>query len=183
MIQTFDWKPEFQKVIDHLKRELGGLRTGRASPALVEDIQVEAYGTKMGMKGVGSISVPDSKTIQIEPWDKTLLKEIEKAVSASGLGIMPIVDGNVVRISLPKLTEENRKELVKLMGKKLEEAKVGVRGVRERIREGIIADERDKKISEDERFRHQEALEKMVKDYVVEIDRIGAEKEKEIMTV
>ncbi|OGL72442.1 ribosome recycling factor [Candidatus Uhrbacteria bacterium RIFCSPHIGHO2_12_FULL_57_11] len=183
MTQPGEWKTEFQKVIDHLKRELGGLRTGRASSALVEDIQVEAYGTKMGMKGVGSISVPDSKTIQIEPWDKTLLKEIEKAVAASGLGINPVVDGNLVRISLPKLTEENRKELVKLVGKKLEEAKVGVRGVREKIRESIIAEERDKKISEDERFREQDELEKTVKSFIAEIDKTGEEKEKEIMTV
>ena len=111
------------------------------------------------------------------------MKEIEKAVAASGLGINPVVDGNLVRISLPKLTEENRKELVKLVGKKLEEAKVGVRGVREKIREGIIAEERDKKISEDERFREQDELEKTVKSFIAEIDKTGEEKEKEIMTV
>lgn len=178
-----DYKPEFQKTLDHLRRELAAIRTGRASPALVEDIRIEAYGARMPIKGIGSISVPDPKTIQIEPWDKALLKEIEKAITAAGIGITPVVDSTVVRLVMPKLTEENRKELVKLVGKKLEESRVAIRGVRERIREQIIAAERDKKITEDDRYRLQEELDKMVKGFNDEIQKMGLAKEKEIMTI
>ena len=178
-----DLKPEFKKAIDHLIKELGAIRTGRASPLLIEDIQFEAYGTMMPIKSAGAISVPDARTIQIEPWDKSLLKEIEKAILASHLGINPVVDGTAVRLTMPKLTEENRKELVKVMGKKLEEARISVRTVREKGRAQAIAAETAKKMSEDDRFRFQEELDRITQQANEEIKQTGIKKEQEIMTV
>ena len=173
----------FEQALEFLKSELNGLRTGRANSALVEDIPVEAYGSTMPVKGVGNVLVPDSKTIMIEPWDKTLLKEIEKAVRAAPIGVSPVVDGSRVRITLPPLTEEGRKELVKIVNRKSEEARIGVRNVREEVKEAIVKLEKDKEISEDERFRLQEALETQVKSWNEKIAKLAEEKEKEIMTI
>lgn len=178
-----DHKPAFDKVIDHLDKELRSLRTGRATPAMLDSVHVEAYGTNMELRGVASISIPDPQTIVVEPWDTSVLKEIEKGIVAANLGISPVVDGNKIRITLPKMTEENRKELVKTLGKKSEEAKVGVRAVREEVRNAVIAEERDGKISEDERFRAQEDLEKLVQIYVDKVEEVAVQKEKEIMTI
>ncbi len=176
-------KPQFEKVIEHLKKELSSLRTGRANPAILDTVRVEAYGSSMDMKSVGSISVPDAQTLVIEPWDTSIVKDIEKGIIAANIGVMPIVDGVRIRISLPKLTEENRKELVKIAGRKVEEAKVGLRNVREEIRTGVIEGERAGTMSEDERFRAQDDLEKMVKGYVEQVETLAKEKEKEIMTI
>lgn len=178
-----DHKEEFDKAIEHLQHELSNLRTGRANPSMVDSVMVEAYGSDMPLKSVATTSTPDPRTIQIEPWDKSLLKAVEKGIVAAGLGFSPVVDSAVVRIALPKLTEENRRELVKIMGKKLEEGKVAIRAVREKVRNAILEAEKEKEISEDDRFRLQEELEKTTKGYVDRIDSIGEEKEKEIMTV
>ena len=178
-----DQRPDFEHVIEFFVSELNGLRTGRANAALVEDIPVEAYGSMMTVKGVGSILVPDSKTIMVEPWDKTLTKEIEKAIRNAPIGVNPVVDGSRVRVTLPSLTEEGRKELVKIVGKKAEEARISVRNVREEIKEIIVKMEKEKEISEDERFRLQEALETQVKGWNEKIAGLAEEKEKEIMTI
>lgn len=183
MINIQESKPEFQKVIEHFKKELSQFRTGRATPALVEDIKVEAYGSQMDMKSVGSIQVSDPKTLTIEPWDKGLLKEIEKAIIAANIGINPVNDGKVLRLVMPKLTEETRKDLIKAMGKKLEEARVGVRRARDEFKEKIVAAEREKKIAEDERYRAQDALDKVASEFNELIKKMGEEKEKEIMTI
>lgn len=178
-----DFRPEFEHVIEFFKSELSSLRTGRANAALVEDIPVEAYGGTMNVKGVGSILVPDSKTIMIEPWDKALTKEIEKAIRQAPIGVNPVVDGSRVRITLPPLTEEGRRELAKIVGKKAEEAHIGIRGVREKAKEEIGRMEKDKEISEDERFRLQEGLEASVKLWNDKVREMAAEKEQEIMTI
>lgn len=178
-----DHKPEFQKVIDHLKTELSSLRTGRANPAILDSVMVEAYGSKMPIKGVGSVGVPDARTITVEPWDKSLLKEIERAIVGANLGLSPVVDGTVVRLNIPQLNEENRKELVKIAGKRVEDARVSIRAAREKIRTAIMAAEEAKKIREDERYKIQEDLEKLVATYNDLIKKMGEEKEKEIMTV
>lgn len=183
MINIQDHKPEFQKVIEHLKKELSQFRTGRATPALVEDIKVEAYGSQMEMKAVGSIQVSDPKTLTIEPWDKNLLKDIEKAILAANIGINPVNDGKVIRLPMPKLTEESRRDLIKVMGKKLEEARVGLRRARDNIKEKIISEEKEKKIAEDERYRAQDALDKLSAEFNEMIKKMGEEKEKDIMTV
>jgi ribosome recycling factor len=159
------------------------MRTGRATPALVEGLQVEAYGSIMEMKAVGSISVLDAKTLVIEPWDKNLLKAIEKAVRESPIGINPVVDSKVVRLSLPPMTEENRKALVKAMKEQIEEAKVAARGGREKVRGEIMAAEKSGELSEDEKFRLLEELDKFTKEYTDKIEGLGKQKEEEIMTV
>lgn len=178
-----DARPEFEHVIEFFKAELGSLRTGRANAVLVEDIPVEAYGSTMTVKGVGSILVPDSKTIMVEPWDKALTKEIEKAIRNAPIGVNPVVDGTRVRITLPPLTEEGRRELVKIVGKKAEEAHIALRGVREQVKDEIGRMEKDKEISEDERFRLQEAMEGAVKFWNDKVREMAAEKEQEIMTI
>ncbi|MEK7516541.1 MAG: ribosome recycling factor [Patescibacteria group bacterium] len=176
-------KLEFRKVVESLQRELGSLRTGRANLALVEDVEVEAYGTKMALKAVASLSTPDARTVLIEPWDKTVLKDIERAIIAGNLGINPVVDGVAVRLVVPMLTEESRKELIKVMKGKLEEHRQRLRRVRDEVKEKIIASEREKNLSEDERFRQQELLDKMTGECNDEIKDIGENKEREIMTI
>lgn len=176
-------KPEFQKVVESLQRDLGSLRTGRASIALVEDVEVEAYGSKMPLKGVASLSTPDARTLLIEPWDKSVLKDIERALVAANLGINPVVDGTAVRLMMPQLTEESRKELIKIMKTKLEEYRQRLRRVRDEAKERILAAEREKDLSEDERFRQQELLDKMAGEFNEEIKNIAEKKEAEIMTI
>lgn len=178
-----DYKSNFQKVIDYLKTELGSIKTGRATPALVENIEVEAYGSKMSLKGVASIGVQDPQTLYIEPWDKNLVKDIEKAVTASGSGLSPVSDGKGLRISLPKLTEERRKEVVKMMKEKLEEARIGIRRERDEVRGKVVGAEESGEISEDEKYRLLDNLDKMTGEFNDEIKKLGEEKEKEIMTI
>lgn len=176
-------KEEFVSVIDFLKTDLSALRTGRASSAMLDVIMVEAYGSRQSIKGVASISIADAKTIVLEPWDKSLMGAIEKGVRDSGLGINPVNDGRVIRLSLPELTSERRQELVKVLHQKLEHARISIRKVREEIREKISQEEKNKTIGEDEKFKLQEDLEKMVKEYNEDIKKIGETKEKEITTV
>lgn len=183
MFNIQEHKPEFQKTVDHLKKELSQFRTGRATPALVEDIKVEAYGSQMELKATGSIQVSDPKTLTIEPWDKNLLKDIEKAIVAANIGINPVNDGKVLRLVMPKLTEETRRDLIKAMSKKLEEARVGVRRVRDEVKDKIVAMEKEKKIAEDERYRAQDVLDKTAAEFNEIIKKLGEDKEKEILTV
>lgn len=177
------FRSEFESVIEFLKGDFAGLRTGRANAAMVEDLPVEAYGGTMAVKGVASVLVPDAKTIMIEPWDKALTKDIEKAIRQAPIGVNPVVDGTRVRITIPPLTEESRRELVKIVGKKAEEAHIALRGVRESAKDEIGRMEKEKEISEDERFRLQEALEGVVKLWNDRVRELSAEKEKEIMTI
>lgn len=180
---TKEHEGEFQKAIDHFKSEIGTLRTGRATPAMVEDIPVQAYDQKMELKGLASINVPDPKTIVIDPWDKNVIKDIEKALNDSDIGVSPVVDGTVIRLNMPPMTEENRKDMVKILKQKAELARISIRGIREKIRDKIIKAEEAKEISEDERFRGQEELDKHVGELNKEIDKIAEDKEKEIMTI
>lgn len=176
-------QPEFQAVLDHLQKELQGLRTGRASVALVEGIRVEAYGQSMELKATASITTPDAKTIQIEPWDKSIVKDVEKALINASLGIMPNVAGTVIRLVMPPMTEDGRKSMVKILGQKEEHARIGIRNVREKIKTAVMEDEKKKILSEDERSRQLEALDKVVNEWNEKIKKISEEKEKEIMTV
>jgi ribosome recycling factor len=177
------FKPDFQKTIDHLKTELSSIRTGRASAAVIENITVNAYGGAMPVKGVASIGVPDAKTITVDPWDKSLIKEIEKGIRDAGTGLNPVNEGTLLRITVPQLTEENRRALTKVVGEKIEEARERIRAAREECKEAIIGAERAKEIAEDERYKLTDELEKMVGRMNDEIKKIGEEKEKEIMTI
>ena len=173
----------FDKGIEFLKQDISSLRTGRATPALVEDITVEAYGTKQPLKAVASISVADAKTINVDPWDKSLSQAIENAIRNSDVGINPVNDGKLIRLPLPDLNAERRQELIKVLHKKLEQARVSLRKIREDVRNEIDKAEKAKTISEDEKFNEQDDLEKLVKEYNDRVKEIGDEKEKEITTI
>ncbi|OGL66788.1 ribosome recycling factor [Candidatus Uhrbacteria bacterium RIFCSPHIGHO2_01_FULL_63_20] len=178
-----DKQPAYRAVLGHLQKELGSLRTGRASPAMVEDVKVMAYDSTMDLKGVASITAQDAKTLIIEPWDKSLIQAIEKAVRDADMGVNPAVDGERVRISLPPMTEENRKQLVKLMKERLETARVSLRQVREAAREEVMRMGKEGGVSEDEKFKILDELDKATKDAVAEADAMAERKEEEIMTV
>lgn len=176
-------KNDFERVLEHLREELAGLRTGRAHPGLVEHISVTAYGTQQPLKSLASVGVPDAQTLQIEPWDQSLVKDIERALTVADLGSAPNVDGKIIRLKMPQMNEETRKRMVKMMGEKLEEARVAVRQVREDIRRDVQKQEKDKTISEDERFKIFDELDKLTKDIGGEIDAMGEKKEEDIMTI
>ena len=174
---------KFDKIIEHLERELSNLRTGRAMPNIVENIFVESYGVKTPLNQLASINVPEPQTLTIQPWDRNLLKDIERAISASNLGLNPNISENIIRINFPPLTEEKRKELVKIMNKKLEEAKIGLKGIREDEIKKIKKQEKDSEISEDERFRLEKELQEIINSYQQKILAIGTKKEKDLLTI
>lgn len=176
-------KPDFENVLMHLEKELHNTRGGRANASLVESIKVEAYGSMMDIKGLASISIPDAKTIQIEPWDKGVVKDIEKALIAANLGMAPSVAGTTIRLNFPPMTEENRRDTVKMVHQKGEQARIGIRNVRESVRETVLKNEKDKIISEDEKFRLLDVLDKEVAEINKKIDVMMKEKEAEIMTI
>ncbi|MEI7741866.1 MAG: ribosome recycling factor [bacterium] len=176
-------KPHYEDAIKHFKTELAGLRTGRANPSVVENIPVQAYGGIMEIKALASINVPDAKTIVIDPWDKSVMKDIEKAITDARIGTNPIIDGTIIRLSFPSMTEETRRSVVKMMKEKLEEARVAIRKIREMLREEVLANEKSGKIGEDERFRMTTELDDMTKEFTAKLDVMTAEKEKEIMTI
>lgn len=175
-----DHKELFDKCIEHLKHDISGLRTGRATPALVEDIAVEAYGTKQSLKAVASISVTDAKTLTIEPWDKSILQAVETGIRNSQLGINPVNDGKVLRLPLPELTTERRQELIKVLHQKLEAARIAVRKVREEAKQMIEMMEKEGEMSEDDKYKQVNSLEEMVKEYNEKIKAVGTEKETEV---
>lgn len=183
MINLDTFRPQFNKVLEHLKQALGSLRTGRANAAILDSVQVEAYGQRMPLKGVASVSVADARTLLVEPWDKNFVKEVEKAITEAKLGLNPINEGQMIRLPLPVLTEETRKDLVKILNQKLEQERIALRQLRDSVREKIMAAEKNKEIGEDQRFRLQQKLDEMAKDYNERIKAAGQEKEKEIMTV
>ena len=176
-------REHFEKTIEHLKSEISTLRTGRATPALVEDVTVEAYGVKQPLKAVASISVADAKTLTIDPWDKGLIQAVELAIGNSQLGINPVNDGKLIRLPLPELTQDRRQELIKVLHTKLEQARIAVRKIREDVRKEIDKAEKDKEIGEDEKYTLQDELEKLVKEYNDRMKEMGENKEKEIVTV
>lgn len=176
-------KPLYESAMEHLQKELGSLRTGRATPALIEDVRVHAYDGLMELKGLASIGVQDAKTLLIDPWDKSLIPAIEKAIRDSGTGLSPATDGGKIRIVLPPMTEENRVKLVKIMKEKMEESRIAIRSVREELREAILEREKNKEMSEDEKFKLLDELDKLTREYNEEITAMGYKKEEEIMTV
>lgn len=176
-------KENLEKSIEHFKNELGRLRTGRASTALVENLTVDYYGSKSPLKQVASITIPEPRTIMISPWDKDSLVNIEKAVRESQLNLNPINDGLAVRINIPALTEERRKELVKVLNQKAEDARVAVRKIREDIWDEIQDLEKEGRIGEDDKFSGKDKLQKVVDEYNKMIEDIRQSKEKEILTV
>lgn len=176
-------KDQFEKTITAFKDDISSLRTGRVSPSLVENIVVESYGTKTELLQLASVTTPEPQSIIIKPWDKNILSSIEKALNQSDINVNPVVDGDLVRLNFPPLTEESRKELVKTLHKKAEESRIRLRNNREKIREEIISLEKNKEISEDQKFSALKDLDEVVKDYNDKIKQISEAKEKEIMTI
>jgi ribosome recycling factor len=174
---------KMQKAISALEKELGKVRTGRASLALLDDIRVDYYGTPSPLNQVATLSVPESRLIVIQPWDNSLIGEIEKAILKSELGMTPANDGKVIRITIPRLTEERRKELVKLVKKMGENSKVGVRNIRRETIERLRKMEKEKDISEDELHQLQHQVQKITDTFVEQIDEVIEAKEKEIMEI
>ncbi len=176
-------KEEFEKIIEHLRTELSKLRTGRANSGLVEDIKVDHYGTSVPVKQIASISIPEPRQLVITPWDKSALQPLEKAVRDANLGFSPVNEGDKIRITLPELNEERRKDLAKVAGRIAEEARVRVRNIREEIVKDIKKREGAGDISEDDRFRQQQNLQAAVDELNGKIKEISENKEKEIMTI
>ena len=174
---------ELEKSLEHFKEELNQVRTGRASSALVEGLTVDYYGVKSPLKQVASISIPEPRTIVIAPWDKDNLVNIEKALRESQLNLNPNNDGQVIRINIPPLNEERRKELVKLLNQKAEDGKISIRKHREDMWEEIQTLEKEGKIGEDDKFIGKDKLQEVIDEYNKKIEEIRAKKEEEIMTV
>lgn len=169
--------------VEALKRELVKIRTGRASLSLLDGIKVDAYGSMMPMEQVGTLTIPETSMIAIKPWDPQMLAAIEKAILASDLGLTPANDGKVIRLNIPPLTEERRKELVKQVKKVGEEFKVAIRNIRREANESLKKMKKDKEISEDDLFRLQEEGQKETDAFIKQVDEITAGKEKEVMEV
>ena len=180
-IKTAETK--FKKAIEVLKKNYAALRTGRASPALLDHVLVDYYGTKVPLKQLAGISIPEPRTITITPYDKNAIKDIERAILTSDLGLPPKTEAGIIRLNLPQLTEERRKEQVKIVKKEAEEAKVSIRNVRREAMEALKKDKNKGVLSEDQERMKEEETQKLVKKYTEEIDRIMAQKEKEIMEV
>ena len=174
---------DFEKAIEHFKNELNQLRTGRASSALVENLLVDYYGGKSPLKQIAGISIPEPRSILISPWSKDSLISIEKSVRESQLNLNPINDGQAIRINIPPLNEERRKELTKLLNQKAEEARVIIRKQRENLWDEIQEMEKQGKIGEDDKFTGKDRLQKVVDEYNEKIEEIRKKKEEEIMTV
>lgn len=172
-----------RKSVDALKRDYGSLRAGRATPALLDRVTVDYYGAPTPINQVANVGVPEPRMITIQPWDKSMLSDIERAILKSDLGLNPNSDGAVIRLSIPQLTQERRVELVKTVHKKAEEAKVAVRNIRRDANEAIKKLEKDKAITEDESKKALEDMQKKIDGYIKEIDQVMAVKEKEIMEV
>ncbi|MEO0092249.1 MAG: ribosome recycling factor [candidate division WOR-3 bacterium] len=174
-------KEKMQKSVDLFSLELSRIRTARANPAILDDVKVDYYGTLTPLKQLASISVPEPRQLLIQPWDRSAIPEIEKAILKSELGLNPIVETNLIRIPIPPLTEERRKELVKLCHKLSEDAKIAIRNIRRDGNEDIKKLEKDKKISEDDARIAQKKIQDFTDEFIKTVDKLFAQKEKEIM--
>jgi len=170
-------------IVSSLQGELAKIRTGRATPDMLDGVMVEVYDSKMPIKHVATVSVPDARTIVVQPWDSSNIETVEKAILSSDVGLTPVVDGEIVRISIPSLTQELREKYVREMKEKIEESKVAIRAVRHKMMDFIDDSVKDGGVSEDDVKRQKDGVEKAVTKKVEEISSIAEEKEKELMTV
>ena len=180
---TTDLKLKMKKTIEILKKEFSGLRTGRASVGLLEPINVEAYGSKVPISQVSNISVPEPRTITVQVWDNALVPNVENAIRSSNLGLNPMTEGNLIRLPIPELTEERRKEIVKIASKYSEDSKVVIRNVRREAMDKIKNLEKNKEISKDHLFQFSEEIQKITDEMISEIDELYLDKEKDILQV
>jgi len=178
-----DHKEEFNKTLEHFKNELGGIRTGRANPALIENVIINAYGNKMPINQLANINVADAKSMTVEPWDKNLLKDVEKAISEANLGLTAANEGNFIRVKVPEMTEESRKNLVKLLKEKTEDTRISIRNTRDKVKEEISKQEKNKEITEDDKYKLQKELDEVTNNYNEQIKELAQHKEEKIMSV
>lgn len=177
-----DLKPELEKATIHLKEELMKVKTGRATPVMIEDIEVECYNQKLPLKQLASISAPQSRVLIVQPWDKAILQDIERSIRNKS-GFSPIVDGEIIRINIPTLSEEQRKEYRKIIADKSEETKISIRLQREKVWKLIQDMEKNGELREDDKFRAKDDLQKVIDDYNKKVDEMKKNKESEVMTV
>ncbi len=174
---------KMNQAVEVFKKDLASFRTGRASLSIFDNIKIEYYGSLVPLNQVATLGIPEPRTITIQPWEQKMINEIEKAIMKSDLGLTPINDGKIIRINIPPLTEERRKQLVKVVKKRAEEARVAIRNIRRDIIEEIKKAEKDKKLSEDDSRRLQEEIQKITNSFIEKVDQILEQKEKEIMEV
>lgn len=178
-----DLEQKLEKALQHTRSEIAKLRTGKASVSLLDSVMVEAYGSMMHVNELANITAPDSTLLVVTPWDKTILEVIEKGIASSGLNLNPVVDGDIIRIAIPPLTEERRKEMVKLLHQKIEQGKVMMRTVRSDAKRDIEGQKGEEGISEDDIKHNLEELENVFKKYLEKLDVMASDKEKELLTV
>ena len=183
MVDLQKQKTEFEKHITFLEDELKNLRTGRASVSLVEGLMVETYGSLSQLQHLASPRVPAARSILISPWDKSILKDIEKSLLAANLGVNPVNDGSAIRLVLPTLTEENRKALVKIVGQKVEQSKIAIRALRDGLREEVQKSEKLNEITEDDRYDLYKQIDEMTKLVSARAEEFGTRKEQDILTL
>lgn len=174
---------DFAKAIDFFKKDISGLRTGRANPAILDGVLVEAYGSKTALVGLASISLPEARSLVVTPWDKNIIKDVEKAIVAADIGLNPVNEGDKIRLVVSQLTEENRKELVKKLNEKMEAARIALRQIRDEIKEAIETAFKNKELSQDDKFRFFKELDEETARRNDELKKIKEKKEAEIMTI
>jgi len=177
----YNTEEKMKKVFESMNRQFHEVRTGRASPSLVEGLHIDYYGTPTMLKQLAAISAPDAHLIVIQPWDLTAIAEIEKAILKSNLGVSPSNDGKIIRITVPQLSKERRQEMAKLLHKMSEDGRVSLRTIRRETKESVEKLEKDKIVSEDEKFRGIDELQKIVDKYIAKIDELLKSKEKEVL--
>ncbi|PLX20895.1 ribosome recycling factor [Candidatus Parcubacteria bacterium] len=174
---------DFENILDFFKKDISSLRTGRANPAILEGVFVEAYGVKTPLNGVANINVLDSQSLTVAPWDKNIIKDVEKAIVDADLGFGVVNDGDKLRLTVPQMTEENRKDLVKKLNEKMEKSRISVRQLRDDIKDNIEKDEKDKEITEDDKFSFIKELDEKIRAFNDEIKAVRDAKESDIMTI
>ncbi|HEX6307952.1 MAG TPA: ribosome recycling factor [Longimicrobiales bacterium] len=178
-----DAQAQMDKAIEALRREFSSVRTGKASPALLDTVRVDAYGSKMSLNQVASVSTPEPRMLIVQPWDKGLMHEIEKAIRNSELGLNPANDGNIIRVPVPALNEERRREMVKMLHKLAEEGRVGVRHARQEANKEVKRRQADHELSDDDARRELDRIQKLTDEYIAKIDQLLKGKEEEVMEV
>lgn len=175
-------KIDLEGVLNFYKNDIASIRTGRATPSLVEDIMVDSYGQKMKVKELASITAPEPRTVAIQPWDKGVVEAISNAIRSSDLGLSPVVDGNVIRLNIPSLTEERRKEFIKILKQKTEDTRIKMRKVREDVWAKIQSMEKSGEIREDDKFKGKDDLQKLVDEYNHKTEELEKKKESDLLT-
>ncbi len=183
MLSVNEARNHMEKAVEAMRREFTSVRTGKATPALLDTVRVDAYGSKMPINQVGTVSAPEPRLLIIQPWDKGLLKAIETGITQADLGLNPSNDGNIIRVPIPQLTEERRKDMVRLLHKLAEEGRVAIRHARQEANKELKKKQGDHEVSEDDAHRQMEQVQKLTDEYIAKIDQLLKGKEQEVMEV